>query len=139
MDKLEARIPVAIGSERGFAAVFALVFLLLGFQPLLNKSSPRVWMLLTSVAIMTAGLLVPRLLVIPNRLWFRLGMTIGTVMSQVVMAVLFVLVVTPTGFLRKLVSGSTNRSRTFPDRERSTFWVDRGPDENPMGSLRNQY
>lgn len=130
---------IPIGSERSFAVVFTVVFTLIGLRPLFTDGSVRRWAVLVAVVIMLAGIVVPRLLVVPNRLWCRLGLAIGAVMSQVVMAVIFFLVLTPTGLAMRSFRRVPTEHRRFPDAAQSTYWIPRGQDENPMGSLRNQY
>ena len=128
-----------IGSERSFAVVFSIVFAFIGFRPLLGDGAVRRWAIVVAVVILLVGLVIPRLLVVPNRLWCRLGIAIGAVMSQVVMAVIFFLVITPTGLIMRLVRRVSTKDPRFPDSSKSTYWMLRGQGENPMGSMRNQY
>ena len=130
---------ISVGSERSFAVVFSMVFTLIGLRPLLDDDAARGWAILVAVVILLVGLVFPRLLVVPNRLWCRLGIAIGAVMSQVVMALIFFLVITPTGLTMRLVRRVSTQDRRFPDASKSTYWIPRGQEENPMGSMRNQY
>ena len=139
MHEAKAHISTPIGSERSFAVVFTVVFCLLGFHPLLNGESPRSWLLIASGVTLVVGFTVPHLLAIPNRLWFRFGLTVGTVVSQIIMAVMFFLVVTPTGIVLRVFRRTATGKRTTPAAATTTYWIPRGPDSNPMGSLRNQY
>ena len=132
---------IPIGSERSFAFVFTGVFALIGVFPALSGSPIRLWAVLVAVAMSAVGFVFPRVLSVPNRLWFHLGLALGAVTSQVVMFVLFFGVMTPTGlvmrmFRRRLAKNADDR---FPDPEIATYWVPRGLGENPMGSMRNQY
>ena len=128
-----------IGSEQSFAVVYAVVFAVVGLRPLLGDGAVKLWAILAGVVILLVGLVVPRLLIVPNRLWCRLGLVVGAVMSQVVMAVIFFLVLTPTGLAMRLFRSVPTEHQPFPDAAKSTYWIPRGQDENPMGSLRNQY
>lgn len=51
------------------------------------------------------GALRPKSLVLPNRLWMGLAEAMGFVMTRLILALIFFLVVTPTGLLRKLFGG----------------------------------
>jgi len=139
MYEAKSHISVPINSERSFALVFTVVFSLLGFHPLLNGGKPRNWMLIVAGVILLVGLVAPRLLATPNRLWFGVATVIGTVVSQVVMAVLFLLVLTPTGIIMRLFRRSGNRHGEARGAAMLTYWIPRGPNNNPMGSMRNQY
>ncbi|MGI9104817.1 MAG: SxtJ family membrane protein [Pyrinomonadaceae bacterium] len=51
------------------------------------------------------GAVCPKALIVPNRLWMGLAEAMGFVMTRVILALVFFLVVTPTGLLRKLFGG----------------------------------
>ena len=139
MHESTSHIDIPMSSERSFAFVFAVVFSLIGFYPLLNSGEPRKWIFIPAGAILLIGLFAPRLLTKPNYFWFQLSTILGSVVSQIVMAILFLLIITPTGIAlrasRRLRKGN---SRT-QEAAASTYWLQRGPDSNPMCSLRNQY
>ncbi|MCS5685257.1 MAG: SxtJ family membrane protein, partial [Acidimicrobiales bacterium] len=88
---------IPIGSERSFAVVFTIVFTLVALRPLLDDGDIRRWAILVAVVILLLGIAVPHVFVVPNRLWCRLGIALGSVPSQVVIIALFFLVLTPTG------------------------------------------
>ena len=139
MHEVAEHAEIPIGSERSFAVVFSIVFAFIGLRPLLGDGAARRWAIVVAVVILLVGLVIPRLLVVPNRLWCRLGIAIGAVMSQVVMAIIFFLVITPTGLVMRLVRRVSTKDPRFPDASKSTYWMLRGQGENPMGSMRNQY
>ncbi|MDQ1558600.1 MAG: hypothetical protein QOD32_1660 [Pyrinomonadaceae bacterium] len=51
------------------------------------------------------GALRPKSLVVPNRLWMGLAEALGFVMTRVILGVVFFLVVTPIGLVRRLTGG----------------------------------
>ena len=139
MHEVTEHAEIPIGSERSFAVVFTVVFTVVGLRPLLDDGTTRRWAILVAAVMLLVGLVIPRLLVVPNRLWCRLGIVIGAVMSQVVMAVIFFLVITPTGLTMRFVRKASTKDLRFFDASKSTYWILRGQEENPMGSMRNQY
>mgnify|MGYP001212546526 FL=1 len=139
MDEVVVYDEVRIGSERGFGLVLGVAFALVGLHPLIGEGSVRWWALVAAATFLLLGLVVPRTLAIPNRLWFRFGMFLGSVVAQVAMAVVFYLVMTPTGVLLRLFRKSSSSYSMGSDPSAETYWIARGPDTNPMGSLRNQY
>ena len=54
---------------------------------------------------MVSGLLVPRALVWPNRLWMGLAEALSFVMTRVILAIVFFALVTPIGLFRRLIGG----------------------------------
>ncbi len=130
---------IHVGSERSFSIVFTIVFAALAFLPALDGDHIRLWAVLAAAATLFLGLVLPRVFIVPNRLWCGLGIVIGSVTSQVVMVVFFFLVLTPTGLAMRLFGKAPPEHSGYPDARESTYWIRRGPDSNPMGSLRNQY
>lgn len=139
VNDLVSHSEIPIGSERSFAVVFTVVFVVIGLHPLLGDGAIRIWSLLVAAAILISGFCFPSVLVTPNKLWFRFGLALGTVVSQVLMALIFFLILTPTGFAMRAFGKVPSEHSPHFDSELPTYWVHRGPDVNPMGSMRNQY
>ena len=93
---------VKIGSNRSFGIVFFIVFLLISIYPLIHNEQVRVWSLIISLIFLILGLLNSRILTPFNHLWFKLGIFLGKIISPLIMAMIFFLVVTPIGLIMKL-------------------------------------
>ncbi len=122
------------GSDRSFGLIWAAVFLLIGLWPLLADQQPGLWALIiaalfTAVALFNAKLLHPL-----NRLWQRFGLLLGSIITPVIMALLFFLVVTPTGLIMRARKKDLLRLKIEPDRD--SYWIAR---ETPPGSMKNQF
>jgi hypothetical protein len=122
---------VRIGSERSFGLVFAGVFALVGLYPLLAAAPVRLWALALAGAFLAAALATPRLLAPLNRLWFRLGLALGKVMSPIAMALLFVVALVPTALVLRLRGKDPLRLRL--DRDVASYWEPRTRQPGPMG------
>jgi hypothetical protein len=72
-----------------------------------------------AVALVVTGTLAPRLLVWPRRAWMALGDRLQRVVSPVVSALLYYLLVTPIGWLRRTLG----RSPIARDHGAASFWV----------------
>ena len=134
MSEHQSHIEVRAGGEKGFGIVFAVVFALIGLYPLLKGGDVRTWAL--GVAAVFAGLafLAPGMLAVPNRLWFRLGMLLGSVIAPVVMVLVYVLTVLPVGLCFRLL-GKDPLARK-PDPQARSYWIKR---EQPVGSMKDQF
>ena len=92
-------------SNRSFGVLFSIVFLLIAFWPVLktnNINDLKVWGLVISAIFLTLGILKSKILTPLNILWMKLGIFLGKIVSPVVLAILFFLVVTPIGLLLKI-------------------------------------
>jgi predicted membrane metal-binding protein len=136
-ENLESRTADGPGSERGFAIVFAVVFVLVGLWPLLSGGPVRAWALLVAAAFLLAGFAAPGILAPLNRLWFRFGMALGRIVSPVVMGILFFGTVMPTGLLMRLFRKDLLRLRFDPAAE--SYWIPRDPPGPSAESLKQQF
>lgn len=125
---------VKIGSERSFGLVFAAVFAIVGLLPLLHERPWRGWALGIGAVFLLLAWLRPALLAPLNRLWFRLGLALGAVMTPVIMGLLFVVAVIPTALALKLFRKDPMQRRLLPGA--ATYWERR---EAQPGPMRDQY
>lgn len=125
---------VKIGSERSFGLVFAGVFAIVGLLPLLHERPLRTWALAIGAVFLLLAFIRPGVLAPLNRLWFRLGLALGVVMTPVIMGLLFVVAVIPTALALKLFRKDPMQRRFVP--EVATYWERR---EKQPGPMREQF
>ena len=126
-----------MGSERNFGLVFAAVFAIIGLLPLLRADKVHLWSLATAAIFLAAALMAPRALAPLNRVWFRLGILLGKVVTPLVMGVLYFVVVTPVGFLMRLFGKDPLRLEREPAAK--SYWIERSPPGPVRGSLKDQF
>jgi Saxitoxin biosynthesis operon protein SxtJ len=124
-------------SDRAFGFVFAIFFSLVGLAPLRTHHSVRWWALTLALLFLAVALLRPVWLNPFNRLWTKLGLLLGRVVSPIVMGLLFFLVVTPTAFLFRLLG--KDPLRLAPEPDASTYWIERRPPGPPPETMANQF
>jgi hypothetical protein len=76
---------VAMGSERSFGLVFAIVFTTIALWPLVGGGTIRLWALLLAAAFVILGWAWPAVMRPLNVAWFRFGLLIGAVTTPIVM------------------------------------------------------
>ena len=94
---------IKIGSNKSFGIVFFIVFLIIAIWPLLNGYEIRYWSLIISIIFLLLGTLNSKFLTPLNKIWFKIGVLIGNVISPIVMSIIFFLVVTPTALIMKIL------------------------------------
>ena len=124
-------------SDRVFGLVFAGLFLVIGCWPLFNALGPRWWALAVAAAFAVIALLRPALLGGLNRLWTRLGLLLGKVVSPIALGVLFYGVLTPIGALMRLTGKDPLRLKR--DHHAVSYWIPREPPGPPPDSMTNQF
>ena len=108
-------------AERDFGLVVGGVFALLGawwlYRGKFGWVAPA--LLCGGAALVLFGLVFPRALVLPNRLWMALAAVLGYVMTRVVLALVFFLLVTPIGVVKRLTGWDPLGRRT---RRGESYW-----------------
>ncbi len=134
MSDYQGHAEVRMGSARGFGLVMAVALLIFSLLPLAGDGSVLWW--LAAIALGFAGLAIfaPWLLAPLNRIWFRFGLMLGAVVAPVVMALLFFLVVTPTGMIMRALGKDPLRRKS--DRAATTHWITR---RESVGSMKRQF
>jgi hypothetical protein len=84
-----------------------------------------------------AGLLWPAALVPLNRAWSKLGLLMHSIIEPVVLGLVFYGAVLPIGLLRR----ATHRDplRLEIERDRTSYWIRRGPPGPQPHTMKNQF
>ena len=120
-------------SNRNFGIVFFAVFLIISFWPLLNDGNIKVWSVILAIFFLILGLLNSRILTPLNKVWYKLGILLGSVVSPFVMGIVFFAVVTPTSLLMKIFG--KNLLGIKKDNKKS-YWVEKSQIKSKM---KNQF
>ncbi|QIE47219.1 hypothetical protein G5B38_17740 [Pseudohalocynthiibacter aestuariivivens] len=129
-----SNIDVKMGSERGFAYVFAAVFTIIALFPLWHGNDIRLWALAVAAVILAIGLIRPQWLIVPNKIWFKFGMLLGAIVAPIVMALVFLVVITPFGLVRQRLG--RNPLAPTPDPQAKSYWI---PRDTPLQSFKRQF
>ena len=124
---------VKISSNRSFGIVFFVVFLLIALYPLINSGEIRIWSVLISGIFLILGLLNSKILAPLNKLWFKLGIFLGKIISPIIMGIIFFLVVTPIGLLMRLL-GKDLINLKFNNNK--SYWIEK---KGPKSKMKNQF
>jgi Saxitoxin biosynthesis operon protein SxtJ len=124
-------------SDRTFGLVFAGLFLLIALGPLRHAHPPRWWALGVAAVFALIALLKPSLLTPLNRLWIKLGVLLGKVVSPIALGVLFYGILTPLGLVIRLSGKDPLRLKL--DRNAESYWIVRKPPGPPPDSMTHQF
>ena len=123
-----------VSSNRSFGFLFFIVFLIISLFPLKNGENILLWALTLSIIFLILGLLNSKLLKPLNILWFKLGATLGSIASPIVMGVIFFLVVTPTGIIMRLLGKDILKLKMYKNVE--SYWIKKNEEKTTM---KNQF
>ena len=128
---------VTLPSDRRFGFVAAGFLIFLGCLPAVVGGRPRIWALVGAAAFAVTALVSPMFLGPVHRLMQRLGRLMHTLMSPVVLAVLFFAVITPFGLLMRRLGHDPLRRQFESGLE--TYWIKRPLGGPAPESMRNQF
>ena len=123
--------------DRHFGLIFTVLFAALAVLSYFRGGHAFLWLLPLSALIGLVAIIIPRWLRPLNRLWMKLAALLHAIVSPVVLAVLYFLILTPFGFVRRLAGRDTMRRRFDPQID--SYWISREPPGPPPESLRNQF
>ncbi len=124
---------IKIGSNKSFGIVFFTVFLIIAIWPLLNGYGIRYWSLIISIVFLILGILNSKILTPLNKIWFKIGILLGNVISPIIMSIIFFLVVTPTSFIMKILGKDL---LNLKKNTKNSYWIKK---QNQNSRMKNQF
>ena len=124
---------IKIRSNRSFGIVFFVVFLLIGIWPILDNGELRYWSILISLIFLILGAFNSKYLTPFNKIWFRFGIFLGNFIAPIVMGLIYFTVVTPTGFIMKLLRKDLINLKKNTNK---TYWIEKS---DKRTSMKNQF
>ena len=124
-------------SDRSFGLIVATFFLIITFWPLIHAEPIRWWALGVAGVFAALALLWTAALAPLNKSWTKLGVLLYRIVSPVVMAFLFYVIVTPMGLLMRMLGKDTLRLRRDPGA--ASYWIHRTPPGPAPESMKNQF
>jgi hypothetical protein len=127
----------APGSERSFAIAMTVAFALLAAISWRHERHVWAWFGGIAVIFFIAGWLWPMALRPVNRIWFKFGLLLHEVINPIVMALIFYVVVWPTGLVMRAMGKDPLRLELEP--ERDSYWIMRRPPGPAPESMKDQF
>ena len=134
MSELISHIHVEKSSTKSFGIVFTIVFFLIALYPLTMSDGIHLWAILVSAIFLLLAFIAPQLLTIPNKLWFKFGILLGSIIAPVMMALVYCIAVLPTGLIMRFLGKDLLKQKQ--DKNAKSYWIER---IEPMGSMKNQF
>ena len=134
MFETKSHIATEQSLPKSFGIVFSIVFLIVTLYPLINSEGLRIWALVASIIFLFLAFIAPRVLVFPNKLWFKFGLLIGSIVAPIVMAFVYFFTVLPTGLIMRLLGKDLLKQKL--DKNAKSYWFKRS---EQMGSMKNQF
>jgi len=125
---------IKAGTERNFGLVFAAVFLIISLYPLWFGKNMHLWACIIAFIFLFFAIFLPKALILPNKLWFKLGSFLGAIVSPIIMGMIFFLTVTPTGMIMRLLGKDILNQKI--NKTIKSYWIKR---KENLTSMKNQF
>ena len=125
---------IKAGTERNFGLVFAAVFLIISLYPLWFEKNIHLWACIIAFISFFFAIFLPKALVLPNKLWFKLGSFLGAIVSPIIMGMIFFLTVTPTGMIMRLLGKDILNQKI--NKTIKSYWIKK---IKSVSSMKNQF
>ena len=121
---------------RSFGFTVGGIFTLIGLWPLVvHGEDPRWWAVVIGVCLLVPAVVFPKSLIWPFRGWMALGHVLGWINTRIILGVVFYLIVTPIGVIRRWLGKDPMGRRLQPNAD--SYRVQRTP--RPPSHLTKQY
>ena len=124
---------IKISTNRSFGLVFFVVFFLISVYPLLNSGNIRFWSLIVAIIFLTLGLLNSKILTPLNKIWFKFGLLLGSIVSPTVMSIIFFFVVTPISLIMRILGKDILNLKW---NNTNSYWIEKS---GPKSKMKNQF
>ena len=123
----------SINSNKSFGILFFVVFFLYGIWPILSSNEIRIWSLLMGIIFLILGLLNSKLLTPFHNLWLKFGTLLGSIISPIVMFLVYFVFITPLAVIIRLF-GKDLLGKKF--NKSPSYWIKR---EKNIGTMKKQF
>lgn len=135
-ERLNAHEPPR-GSDRNFGLVFSGFFGLVTGLSLWGGTESWKYALVLAALFALVALAAPKALSPLNKLWHGFGLLLGKIVTPLVMLAIFLVAVTPTAIILRLLRKDLLRLKW--DRNARSYWLDRRPPGPPPETMKFQF
>ena len=128
------KLKIKRNSERSFGFFFSFLLMLIFFYQIIKYQYINYSLFIISLILFSLALFLPKILILPNKIWFKIGLILNSIVSPLVMGIIFFLVVTPISILMKIFNKDLLRLKL--DNKKKTYWITR---KNLLESMKNQF
>jgi hypothetical protein len=127
--------------DRKFVFTVSAAFIVLaGVIALRGRTLPAMVPAALAALLMLTSVLLPRTIPAIHRGWMAGAHAISRVTTPIVLGIVYYLVLTPTGLIRRMAGRSSLRKAGPPPRSGPhTYWVSRAVRARPPGDMRRQF
>lgn len=121
-------------SEKSFGVVFSIVFLVVALFSLFNSKDYHIWALIVAAIFLLLAYLAPKTLTILNKIWFKFGLLLGSIVSKIILMAVYFFTVLPIGFMMRFFGKDLLKQKL--SKKAKSYWIER---TDSTSSMKNQF
>ncbi|KJR40711.1 hypothetical protein MCHI_003387 [Candidatus Magnetoovum chiemensis] len=115
---------------KNFSLIWAIILLVLSLYPILKGAELRIWTLCFSAAFVLIAFIKPQIIAGFYRLWLRIGEFIASIITRIIMFILFYGLFTASAFVLRILGKDLLSKKLY--KNSSTYWKERADAPNSM-------
>ena len=123
-----------VSEVRHFIFILSGILVIFALYPVLKSGTVRYWIMVPALVLMVAVIVRPQWIKPLYITWIALGDLIGSIISKIILLILFYCIFTPVSLFLKLLKKDPLHKTI--DNTAETYWTVR---ETPPGSMKNQF
>jgi len=128
---------ISASSDRNFCLTFCAVFMAVAFYPLVHQNPLRWWAFGGAATFLLLAFVKPQLASSLNRLWVKIGVLAGKVVTPIVLGSVYFTIFLITGLVLKLFKKDILGLKLNPSAK--TYWIKRENGHFSENMFKNQF
>jgi len=120
-----------------FGITMGIILTIIGFFLLWKKNNNYDYILYLAAAFFITGLILPSILRPIYKAWMALAVVMNFIMTKIIMAVIFYLILTPTGFIASLTGKKFLDMKI--DKNAKSYWITREKTQKVKSDYERQF
>ena len=121
-------------SNRSFGLLFFIVFIVVGFWPVIKGETANIYLILISLFFLIFGLINSKILTPFNKGWIKLGEILGLIIAPIIMALVYFIILTPISLIVRMLGKDLLGLKFL--KKQDTYWTKR---KKKLGTMKKQF
>ena len=121
-------------SNRSFGLLFFIVFIVVGFWPVIKGETANIYLILISLFFLIFGLINSKILSPFNKAWIKLGEILGLIIAPIIMALVYFIILTPISLIVRMLGKDLLGLKFL--KKQDTYWTKR---KKKLGTMKKQF
>ena len=134
MSEFKRYSKIKSSSSKSFGILFSIVFLIIYVYLFFQHKINVPYLVFISALLCAMGFFYPKSLYYPNKIWLKFGLLIGSIISPVVMIIIYIVSILPLSLYFQIFKKDLLNINI--DKKINSYWIKR---KKPLGSLKNQF